>query len=590
MKLHAYNFLRLVRQVDWSSTAAWAAEKVYLSPRIPTSEPGQWRASNVAAICAKGGPYESLDDSKVETVVICKGAQTAMTTSAYIWLAHMLDIDPSSALIVMNSTQDAREKSGETWKPLWEDSHKLQRFMPNDRRKCWTNLYQRINGSGVYWVGANSAGRLASKPIRRLVLDEEDKYPRQFGSTNKGKQSLAAGGQNPEAGAAQLAMQRVKAYRKKGQAKILRMSTPTDDQGGIWSAYQNGDKRHFYVRCNACNTEQVMVWQNFVIDMTLAKENPGAAVSGAHYKCPHCAAKWTDDQRYTAIDAGEWKPTSQALDPKCRSYWFPSWLSKFVTTGYLAAQWIQAQHTISGLQDFINSECGEAFIRYDNALRDDQFAQLEGEYKEKSKWIENQLYAEQYEQPIEAVTLGGVDVQKNYLVATFRQFTRNGDSGLVWHGTVDSLETLERIAGELVADWIFIDERYRSREIQEWAYMHSGYVPCQGVATRAKSLFSVNELDLDLGKRGQGMGRKITTISHDADALKDILSDIIQRRRKRWLVPKGYATNAEYCAQMSVERCINGRWVNPRNKANHAWDSEILCLLGAVWLGYFPVA
>lgn len=565
-------------------TADWCEKNIYLSPRVPTSEPGQWRRRNVGALCSKGGPLESLDDPLVETVVVCKGSQTCLTTTAYSWLAKEMATDPGSALIVMNSTQDARDKSAETWRPIWEDSHELQRFLPDCRRKDWTKLYQRIHNSPVYWIGANSPGRLGAKPIRRLILDEVDKYPSGFGRSRKGTKNALS---SSEAGAAALARQRTKAFRKKGMAKILEFSTPTDDQGEITQEYLNGDQRKLYVRCPHCQSEQVMMWANFKIQMDLAKSDPATAVTGAHYECPTCRKAWTDDDRWRAVDTGEWKPTAKARDPKCRSFHLPSWCSRFVTVGYLAAQWIKAQESQSALQDFINSECGEAFVHYENMVRDSTFASLEGEYQEGETFAEVKIYADSYKD-VDRFVFGGCDVQKGYLMAVFRQFVRGGDSGLVWAGDVANLEALEMLSEKFGAQYVMIDQRYRSNEIQEWAFRHTGYIPCMGVTRRARALFTVSTLDLDEGKRGGGKpGRSIEVLDFDGDMLKDMLVVQIQRSQgaRRWLVPKGHAGNAQYVAQMTAERCVNGRWVNPQNRPNHFWDAEALALLGAIRFG-----
>lgn len=566
------NKLRLVELPDAQDTPAWCEDNIYLSPRVPTSEPGQWQSITVASLCRPGGPLEALDNPDVETVVVMKGSQTALTTTAYCWLGKELASDPSSALIVMNSAQDAREKSDETWRPIWEDSHTLQRFMPRDKRKNWTKMFQRINGSPVYWIGANSPGRLGAKPIRRLILDEVDKYPKQ----SKG-----------EAGAAALARQRTKSFRKKGQAKILQFSTPTDDAGEVNREYLNGDQRKLYVKCHACKAEQIMVWHAFKIDMAIAKSDPPKAIAAAHYECAHCKAEWTDDQRWTAIDAGEWRATATPKDPKCQSFWLPSWCSKFVTCGYLAAQWVRAQQGQSALQDFINGECGEPYVHFDNRIKDSTFAELEGDYSEGELWADCKVYAPLYPD-IERAVFAGCDVQKGYLMAIFRQFVRGGDSGLIWSGSVANFEALEQLADRYKTQYIIMDQRYRTREVQEWCYAHPGYIPSMGVTRRAKALFTVQVLDLDEGK-AHGAGRKIETVDYDGDMLKDILAMQIQRGEgsRKWLVPKGYAMNSSYTGQMTAERSVNGRWINPQSKANHFWDSECLALLAAIRFGFW---
>ena len=197
------------------------------------------------------------------------------------------------------------------------------------------------------------------------------------------------------------------------------------------------------------------------------------------------------------------------------------------------------------------------------------------------------VYAGQYKD-LERVVFGAADVQKGYLVAVFRQFARGGDSGLVWAGDCASLDALENMASKYKAQFVLVDQRYRTREVQEFAFSHPGYIPSMGVTRRARVLFTTNAIDLDEGRRG-GIGRKIETIDFDGDMLKDILSVLVQRGAgaRRWLVPQGYSLNKQYVEQMTAERSVNGRWVNPRNKPNHYWDAECLALLAAIRFGYF---
>jgi hypothetical protein len=574
-----------IPEANATSTIAWAEANVVFSSRIPTSKPGPWRASSVPALAAKGGVLDALNDGGIEKVVVMKGSQTALTTTAYVWLAHALATEPASALIVMNSSTDAKHKCLESWKPMWEDSPGLLRYMPRNIREDWTRSYQLLNSVPVYWTGANSAGALGSKPIRYLLLDEVDKYPQAFGRGRKTSKSVGAA----EAGAAALAEQRTKTYRKSGRAKIVKFSTPTDDQGEIAQAYDLGDKRLLHVACLYCKTDQIMRWKDIKIDLKLAARDARKAVEQAAYHCPACKRGWTEHDRIAAIEAGEWIASATAKEPKTVSYWIPSWLSPFVTIEYLAAKWITAQTSRMLLQDFINSECGEPFIHFEHVLKASVFRDLEGEYDEGQTFATVGVYAEQYADA-ETIIVGGVDVQKGYLVATFRQFVRGGDSGLIWHGTVSDFSTLDGLADQHKAEFVLIDMRYRTREVQEWCQTHAGYIPCEGVKTRARSLYAVNLLDLDEGRSTRTGVRVIETLSHDGDQLKDLLTGLLQETDgRRWLVPRGYAKRNEYTDQMTAERSVNGRWVNPQDKPNHAWDSELLCLLAAIRFGFFPV-
>lgn len=568
------NVRRFVTYQKHLITVPWAEKNVYFSSRIPTSEPGQFSRAKIPAWCVRGGPLEALDDNTVETVVVMKGAQVCATTTGAVWLSRCTVNDPGPALVVMFSANDSKEKCGETWTPIWEDSPHLRPFIPANRKRDWTRAHQIIKGQRVDWIGANSPGRLGAKPKRYLYLDEVDKYPLHT---------------QREAGAAALARQRVKAYRKKGLAKIFEPSTPTTEEGEIYQEFLMGDQRKLFVPCHACGHSHVMTWQNFKLDMTAP---PAACIAGAHYECPDCRRAWSDHDRWRAIAAGEWRPTAFGnahKDPRCRSFHMPSWTSLFVTTTYLASKWLRAQQSQSELQDFINGECGEPYQHFDAVLTDAAFVPLEGAYSEGQIWTELEPYRAQVAE-MAAATIIGCDVQKSHLVAVVRRFAENGDSGMIWAGELRSLPELDALAEKHSAAWVMIDRRFRQREVDEWAYDHEGTIPCQGVVRRGRQLFALSEIDLDEGRRS-GVGRKIGILGYDADQLKDMLYQQIERltHSRRWMIPRGYAARKDYTTQMTAERSVNGRWQNPTQKPNHFWDAECLALLGAIKLGAWPM-
>jgi hypothetical protein len=102
-------------------------------------------------------------------------------------------------------------------------------------------------------------------------------------------------------------------------------------------------------------------------------------------------------------------------------------------------------------------------------------------------------------------------------------------------------------------------------------------------------MYAMSVLDLDEGKAGQGRtGRLIECLTHDPDMVKDLLADLIARGPSRdWRIPLGYSARPKYIAEMTAERSVANRWVNPQSRPNHAWDAECLALVGAVRLGYY---
>ena len=545
----------------------WAEKHIFLSPRQATGFPGYYRSGLTPYV---KGIFEALQDNSIRKVTVEKGAQTGLTLCGYIWLCYTIAEDSGSILLVYPSESLARSASETRFMPLIEDSPILKEQMPEDRDE-WTKLQQRMKRATINWVGSNSPANLASRPIRYLFLDEVDKYP-------VNNQTEA----NPIA----LAEQRTKTFWNR---KIFKISTPTTEEGAIHSDYLSGDQRRFFVPCPYCKTMQFLIWPNV--------KWPDKEPEKAQYECPHCKEKWTDIQKNAAVSRGEWRATTKAKNDDEVSFHLSSLYSGWTKFGALASKFLQSKSNANVLQDFINSELGEPFVHYDMSIKDEAFAIHEGAYVEcQTKWHLEEPYKTRFLgiDLTKCAVFGGVDVQKGYLVAAFRLYMPTGDSGLIWAGTLPNWEQLEKQAQEFAAQYVFVDSRYRTAEVNAWCAENIGYLPCQGVMRKSKILFSRQTVNIDEGTRNQGQGRLIELIAHDPDQLKNILAGLIQQKEdeqeRLWLIPQGYSLRKDYCSQMSAERCIAGKWqAVPAGKPNHFWDAEILTLLAACVTNTYPL-
>lgn len=541
----------------------WAERAVVLSTRQATSFPGPYRSSITPYV---RGPMEAFSDPRVWKITLAKGAQTGGTLVEYVCALWAMCEDPGPIMFVYPNADLARSASESRVMPMIDDSPIVAGEKTEDPDE-YTKLQYRLRRCTVNWVGSNSPANLASRPVRYLFLDEVDKYP---GHTDR------------EADAVSLAIQRTKTFWNR---KIFITSTPTTPEGAVWVSFLDGDQRRFFLPCHKCGVMQWLKWGQVKFD---SKATPDKAAAEAHYECEACRAKWTDQDKRRALPAGEWRSTGRATTSGHASFHLSSLYAPWTTWAQLVQRFMRTKQYPNELQDFVNSELGEPWIQIDNQIKDAAFAKLEGDYTEGQKFAEVEAYKGKYDK-VDAAVIAGVDVQKGYLVATLRQWVIGGDSGLVWHGTVANLEALDKLCDVHGVQWVMIDRRYRTREVDEFALAHVGFVPCEGVKTRVKALYSSSTIDLDEGRSRAGGDRVIGIINHDADQLKDILAGLIQRDENApaWLVPKGYASNEDYCKQMSSERRVNGKWVLLNQRANHAWDTEVLTLLGAIRFGYY---
>jgi len=550
-----YIFRQAVKPPEQLSITQWAEKHIYLSTRQATGFPGYYRSNLTPYV---RGIFDALQDVTISRVTVEKGAQTGLTLAGYIWLCRCMVEDAGPILLVYPSEAVARSASETRLMPMIEDSPILREEMPEDRDE-WTKLQYRMKRATVNWVGSNSPANLASRPVRYLFLDEVDKYP----VDNQTEGSPIA-----------LAEQRTKTFWNR---KIFKISTPTVPEGAVHSCYIAGDQRRFYVPCWKCGEMQFLTWSQV--------KWPEGKPEEACYECNKCGAKWNESKRDAAVLKGEWRATAVAKDKSHGSFHLSSLYSLWTKFGRLAERFVRAKAYPNELQDFINSELGEPFIHYDNSIRDSEFIQLEGNYAELEKWTDAKPYKEFYIAK-ERWTLGGVDVQKGYLVSAFREFVQGGDSGLIYAAEIANFDTLEELANKTDPKFILMDNRYRTQEVNDWCAEHIGYIPTQGVTRHSSVVFSIVPTNIDEGTRNQKEGRVLEVIHFNPDAVKDILADVIQRRHKKWLIPDRYSAKEAYCRQMTAEKNINGKWqAIPAGRPNHFWDAEVLCLLGAIRFG-----
>lgn len=284
------------------------------------------------------------DPSVVETTLVT-GSQVAKTQSELIGLAWSIKHRPVETLWVGANREDVKSLAETRWNDIVDHNAELVALKPSDADK-YKKTEQQFAQCTVHWAGSNSPGKLASKPIGLLILDETDKYRQ--ASTR-------------EAHAGELAEQRVKSY---SSYKIFRSSTPTTREGYIWQKYEQGDQRHFFVPCPHCREMITLEWKQVKWD-TAARTKDGwdldrVAASG-YYECQLCSGRIEERHKTAVLRAGKWRPTNPRALAGHRSYHLSSLYSPWRLTsfGALAAQFLEAKDSLLGLQGFINGALAE---------------------------------------------------------------------------------------------------------------------------------------------------------------------------------------------------------------------------------------
>jgi phage terminase large subunit GpA-like protein len=528
----------------------WAETTLKLSERI-TNLPGTYSTART--------PYvrevlECFADERVRRLALVWGAQTSKTTAIIVGMAYKLDNDPAPCLWVMPSTHLARSFSETRWMPLIDQNPKLARHKQADADK-YRLLEQHFDRMSVWFTGSNSPASLSSRSIAALCMDELDKFP-------------AKGGK--ESAPLQLAEARVATYP---QHIIITTSTPTYEDGAIWSEWLKGDQRKYFVPCAGCGEPFVMEWETIKWTQDAKQDsawNMELVAESARCHCPACDHAHTEADKAQMLERGEWRATDLAAEPGRRSYHLSSLYAPWRKWSDLAVKFLQDRETPGGLQDFYNRE-------------------LALPWKAAGSLITTAMIRERVDasprytigEPPEGKLLGrimSVDVQQTELWWIIRELHEDGSSYLVDYGAA--------------IGWDLIMEKFRHYKCFK-GVVDSGYAAktpagVYDFVARSGGLFcAAKGRTVSQGLREPwkfqqilGAGHNIWMLQFDAEFWQARLyHDVLRDGRGKWYLPRDIAK--DYVTQLQGEALVEkegvAKWT--RLGENHLADCEKMGLV-----------
>lgn len=325
------------------SVSAWADAHRVLDPST-SAEPGPWRTSRTPYLRE---PMDALGaDDPCQVVVIKAGSQVGKSEAGLNWLGWIAANSPGPTLMVQPTVEDGENFSKTRVAPMIEASPSLRERIATSARRDSGNtvMHKDFAGGFLKIVGANAPSKLASTPIRRLFLDEVDRFP------------ADAGG---EGDPVQLAYQRTSTFSNR---KILLTSTPTTEGvSRIEAAWLESDQRQYLVACPHCDERQRLQW-------TPTPDHPGGLVwtrgmpETAAYQCAACGVLIDESAKPAMLAGGIWTPTAPS-DGRTRGYMLSSLYSPlgWVSWADLVREWEAATGDPERLKVFVNSRLAEVW-------------------------------------------------------------------------------------------------------------------------------------------------------------------------------------------------------------------------------------
>lgn len=340
-----------------TTVSQWADRHRWLSGKA-ASEPGQWRGERA--------PYtaevmDAFSDPTVEKVVCMWASQLAKTEIILNVCGYFIDVDPSPIVIAQPTLNLARYFSRARLAPMIKDSAPLAALIaePKGRDSENTTLSKGFRGGQLDIVSAQSAADLSARPARVALADEVDRYE----TTSEGDPLDLLDARTSNF-----------AFRKLGY-----FSSPRDkDSSRVEAAYQDSDRRKWWVPCPHCGQHQVLMWANVHWDSAQdAGGNPLLDENGealhlpetARYYCQHCGGEWSEAQRQAAIAKGHWR--AERPFAGVAGFWLNALNSPWQSLERLVKKFLAAKDVPGRLRAFVNTVLGESWQESGAQVDDD---------------------------------------------------------------------------------------------------------------------------------------------------------------------------------------------------------------------------
>lgn len=538
---------------------------------------------------------DQIQKPEIQTIVLCKPAQIGGTDFALSVLGYYAHQEGASIMCVLADQDTAEYVSNEKIKVMINSSEAMHALVDKD---CWTkNEMKLLNGAYFSVAWASSVAKLASRPIRIVMLDEIDKPG--YSITSR------------EANPISLARERSNTFPDR---KILIMSTPTDDQGNITKEMSICDAIFdWHVPCTACNLFQPLRWSAehcYGIEKSkfLAENGKlypigevvwdgGSKASNrqvhetARYKCGACNALWSSSDKNNAVRAGKAVPRAPLTGWERKIALHVNRIYSLFDGGRLeelVLDFVHAHRTPEterhrALQGFINSSLAEPWVPSLSLRKESAILALRDHRPPGIVPSEGVL----------GLTAGG-DTQDDGFYFTIYAWGQY-DAWLVREGFVDNFDVLKLIlsgryldssGNEYVVNFALIDAMgHRTAEIYENLRGLQHIKPSRG-EQRMANPYAVTQIDHYPGtsKPIQG-GLRLYRIN--ASYFKDKLHAKLGISPGD---PGAFHFHSDigdaFAKQMTAEtRNEKESWECPPGKANHYWDCSYLALAAADIIG-----
>ena len=327
-------------------------------------------------------PMIEISNPKREKVILLWASQLGKSELINNVLGYYIHQEPSTILFMLPNKDDAEDYSKRRLAPMFRDTHELSELInANDANN--TILIKNFRGGNLALVGSNSPSKLASKPIKVLLVDEADRCE----ATKEGD-------------SIELAQRRTATFYDR---KIVISSTPTiSGASTIEKEFINSDQRLFFVKCPFCQHEQKLIFERIIYELDEHKELINESVK---YQCSECGSLLSEQDKNEAVKNGRW--IAQNPKSKIAGFFLNAIYSPFYKMSEIVKTYLDAKGDELKIQTFKNTIEALAYEPPNTSFNENELLNRVEEYDDQN-----------LSQNISFVT-AGVDIQGNRVEVIF---------------------------------------------------------------------------------------------------------------------------------------------------------------------------
>lgn len=319
------------------TVSEWADKYRVLSGES-SAEPGRWHTDKA--------PYQreimdAIGNPHIHEIVVMTAAQIGKTEFLLNTLGYFMDYEPAPVMCMQPTIEMGQTLSKDRLAPMIRDTPRLRVLVDVKSRYAGNTLMKKnFPGGHITIVGANSPSSLASRPIKVLLADEIDRYPKSAGT--EGDPLL-------------LARKRQTTF---WDYKTVMVSTPTiKGDSRIESVFQLSTQEEWNVPCPECGALQPLMWGNLEFDRYDLDK-------GIQYRCAECGClsseyRWKQQSihgKYIAANPGA----------KVRGFHLNTMASTFVGWRSVVEKFLEAKEEMDRgnpepMKVWTNTELGETW-------------------------------------------------------------------------------------------------------------------------------------------------------------------------------------------------------------------------------------